>query len=711
MSDITKGNNETIQRSELHKKIWAIADDVRGAVDGWDFKQYILGILFYRFISENITEFFNSAEHEAGDLGFDYAEISDEEAEQYFRPNTVEDKGFFILPSQLFKNVVKNARDNENLNTDLANIFKAIEGSAVGFASEDDIKGLFEDVDTTSNRLGGTVAEKNKRLADILIGIAGINFGNFQNNDIDAFGDAYEYLISNYASNAGKSGGEFFTPQTVSKLLARLVMDGKTNINKVYDPTCGSGSLLLQMKKQFDEHIIEEGFFGQEINMTNFNLARMNMFLHNVNYNNFSIKRGDTLINPLHRTEKPFDAIVSNPPYSIKWVGDADPTLINDERFAPAGKLAPKSYADYAFIMHSLSYLSSKGRAAIVCFPGIFYRKGAEKTIRQYLVDNNFIDCIIQLPENLFFGTTIATCILVMAKNKTENKILFIDASKEFKKETNNNILDETNIKVIIEEFKNRTEKEYFSRYVDKVDIQERDYNLSVSTYVEKEDTREVIDIKVLNKGIEETVKKIDKLRSSINKIIKNLENEKINELLKNEKIEWIELECLLDYEQPSKYIVKSTEYSNDYDIPVLTAGQTFILGYTNEKDNIYKADKNNPVIIFDDFTAGNHWVDFNFKVKSSAMKILRAKEGVNLRYCYHCIKTIRVDTTEHKRLWISHYSQIKIPIPSIETQEKIVKILDKFTNCVTELQAELQARTKQYECYRDKLLDFKRSN
>lgn len=519
-------NNETTQRAELHRKIWAIADNVRGAIDGWDFKQYILGILFYRFISENITEFFNAAEREAGDLDFNYAEISDEEAEKDFRPNTVEDKGFFILPSQLFENVVKNAADNENLNTDLANIFKAIEGSAVGFASEDAIKGLFEDVDTTSNRLGGTVAEKNKRLTDILKGIAEINFGDFQSNDIDAFGDAYEYLISNYASNAGKSGGEFFTPQTVSKLLARLVMDGKTSINKVYDPTCGSGSLLLQMKKQFEDHIIEDGFYGQEINMTNFNLARMNMFLHNINYNNFSIKRGDTLLNPLHNEEKPFDAIVSNPPYSIKWIGDADPTLINDERFAPAGKLAPKSYADFAFIMHALSYLSSKGRAAIVCFPGIFYRKGAERTIRKYLIDNNFIDCVIQLPENLFFGTSIATCILVMSKNKTENKVLFIDASKEFKKETNNNILEEKNIDAIVEEFRNRTDVEYFSRYVDVSEVEENDYNLSVSTYVEKEDTREVIDIKSLNKELEETVKKIDVLRSSINEIVKELEYE-----------------------------------------------------------------------------------------------------------------------------------------------------------------------------------------
>lgn len=522
----TKGSNEMMQRTELHRKIWSIADNVRGAVDGWDFKQYILGILFYRFISENMVEFFNKAEHEAGDLEFNYADISDEEAEEDFRPNTVEDKGFFILPSQLFQNVVKTARNNENLNTDLANIFKSIEASAIGFESENDIKGLFEDVDTTSNRLGGTVAEKNTRLADILTGISEINFGSFQHNDIDAFGDAYEYLISNYASNAGKSGGEFFTPQTVSKLLARLVMEGKENINKVYDPTCGSGSLLLQMKKQFEEHIIDEGFFGQEINMTNFNLARMNMFLHNVNYNNFSIKRGDTLLNPLHNDEKPFDAIVSNPPYSIKWIGDGDPTLINDVRFAPAGKLAPKSYADYAFIMHSLSYLSSKGRAAIVCFPGIFYRKGAERTIRKYLVDNNFVDCVIQLPENLFFGTPIATCILVMAKNKVENKTLFIDASKEFKKETNNNVLNSENIEMIVKEFKERADVEYFARLVDNSEIIENDYNLSVSTYVEKEDTREIIDIKVLNKEIEETVKRIDILRASINEIVKELENE-----------------------------------------------------------------------------------------------------------------------------------------------------------------------------------------
>lgn len=519
-----ENNSNASQRAELQKRIWSIADDLRGKVDGWDFKQYVLGMLFYRFISENMKDFFNKTEHASGDLDFDYAKITDEEALRDFKPGTIEEKGFFILPSQLFENVLKNARQNENLNVDLANIFKSFENSAIGYDSEDDIKGLFDNLDTTSRTLGETVEEKNKKLVDILTGISEINFGNFQDNEIDAFGDAYEFLISNYASNAGKSGGEFFTPQSVSKLLSRIVIDGKKKINKVYDPTCGSGSLLLQMKKQFNEHIIEEGFYGQESNMTTYNLARMNMFLHDINYNNFSIKYGDTLLNPKHIDEKPFDAIVSNPPYSTKWVGDADPTLINDERFAPAGKLAPKTKADFAFIMHSLNHLSSKGRAAIVCFPGIFYRRGAEQTIRQYLVDNNYIDTIIQLPENLFFGTSIATCILVLSKNKTENSILFIDASKEFKKETKKNILEEQNIENILNIFRNKEEIEYISKNVAYEDILENDYNLSVSTYVEQEDTREKIDIKVLNQEIKETVERITKLRAEIDELIKQID-------------------------------------------------------------------------------------------------------------------------------------------------------------------------------------------
>ena len=513
--------SEQAQRQELHRKIWAIADDVRGAVDGWDFKQYILGILFYRFISENFKNYI-----EGGEPDINYEEVPEELITDDVKDDAVKTKGYFIYPSQLFSNVVKQARSNENLNTYLKDVFDAIESSAVGYDSEHDIKGLFDDVDTRSNRLGNTVTERNQRLADILEGIASLDFGNFEDNHIDLFGDAYEYLISNYASNAGKSGGEFFTPQNVSKLLAKIVMlgkDEKNKINKIYDPACGSGSLLLQAKKQFTEHIIEDGFYGQEINMTTYNLARMNMFLHNINYDKFSIERGNTLLDPKHQADQPFDAIVSNPPYSIKWIGSDDPTLINDDRFAPAGILAPKSKADFAFIMHSLSYLSSKGRAAIVTFPGIFYRGGAEQKIRKYLVDGNFVEAVIQLPDNLFFGTSIATCILVLAKNKTTTGTLFIDASREFKKETNNNVLTEDHIQNILDGFAKGEEKAHFVSLVPYEKVVENDYNLSVSTYVEKEDTREKIDIVQLNKDIAETVKKIDVLRAEIDKIVEEL--------------------------------------------------------------------------------------------------------------------------------------------------------------------------------------------
>lgn len=516
--------SEQAQRQELHRKIWAIADKVRGAVDGWDFKQYVLGILFYRFISENFQNYI-----EGGDPDVDYATFSEALITDVIKDDAVKTKGYFIYPSQLFSNVVKQARGNENLNTELRKIFDAIEDSAIGYDSEHDIKGLFDDVDTRSNRLGNSVAERNQRLVDILEEIANLDFGDFEDNKIDLFGDAYEFLISNYASNAGKSGGEFFTPQSVSKLLAKIVMlgkDEKNKINKIYDPACGSGSLLLQAKKQFTEHIIEDGFYGQEINMTTYNLARMNMFLHNINYDKFSIERGNTLLDPKHGNDKPFDAIVSNPPYSIKWIGSDDPTLINDDRFAPAGILAPKSKADFAFIMHSLSYLSSKGRAAIVTFPGIFYRGGAEQKIRKYLVDGNFVEAVIQLPDNLFFGTSIATCILVLAKNKTRTDTLFIDASREFKKETNNNILTEDNIQNILDGFDKGEDKEYFVSVVSHDKIVENDYNLSVSTYVEKEDTREKIDIVQLNKDIAETVKNIDRLRAEIDKIVEELSHD-----------------------------------------------------------------------------------------------------------------------------------------------------------------------------------------
>ena len=425
------------QRSELQSQIWKIANEVRGSVDGWDFKQYVLGTLFYRFISENFSIYI-----EGGDESVNYAELDDKIITKEIIDDAIKTKGYFIYPSQLFSNIAKNANTNESLNTDLKAIFDAIENSASGYPSEKDIKGLFADFDTTSNRLGNTVKDKNARLAAVIKGIEGLDFGNFEDNQIDLFGDAYEYLISNYAANAGKSGGEFFTPQSVSKLIAKLATHGLTTINKIYDPAAGSGSLLLQAKKQFDNHVIQEGFFGQEINHTTYNLARMNMFLHNVNYDKFNIALGNTLTAPQFGDEKPFDAIVSNPPYSINWIGSDDPTLINDDRFAPAGVLAPKSKADFAFVLHCLSYLSGRGRAAIVCFPGIFYRGGAEQKIRKYLVDNNFVETVISLAPNLFYGTSIAVNILVLSKHKTDTKIQFIDASGEefYKKETNNNV-------------------------------------------------------------------------------------------------------------------------------------------------------------------------------------------------------------------------------------------------------------------------------
>ncbi|WP_027377934.1 type I restriction-modification system subunit M [Kaistella palustris] len=509
------------QRNELKNKIWKIANEVRGSVDGWDFKNFVLGTLFYRFISENFTDYI-----EAGDNSVDYAKFDDSDIPENIVDDAVKSKGYFIYPSQLFINVQTKASKNNNLNTDLKTIFNAIENSANGYPSESDIKGLFADFDTTSSRLGNTVEEKNRRLTAVLKGIAELNFASFSDSKIDLFGDAYEFLINNYAANAGKSGGEFFTPQNVSHLIARLAMHKQEKVNKIYDPAAGSGSLLLQAKKQFENHIIEEGFFGQEINHTTYNLARMNMFLHNINYDKFDIALGDTLTEPHFGDDKPFDAIVSNPPYSVNWKGSDDPTLINDERFAPAGVLAPKSKADFAFVLHALSYLSSRGRAAIVCFPGIFYRGGAEQKIRKYLVDNNYVETVISLPPNLFYGTTIAVNILVLSKNKKDPKTQFIDASGEsfYKKVTNNNILEDHHIDTIMEIFDAKENVEYTAVTVDNKLIAGNDYNLSVSSYVEAKDTREVLNIDDLNRELATTVETITSLRFSIANIIKEIE-------------------------------------------------------------------------------------------------------------------------------------------------------------------------------------------
>ena len=518
----TTTTTSTQQKQELFKTIWAIANELRGSVDGWDFKQYVLGILFFRYISENITLYINRLQREAGDEQFDYTAFSDADA-LAAKDDIVREKGFFILPSQLFENVRRRAKDDPNLNETLSAIFTAIEQSAIGTASEEDMRGLFEDLDVNSSKLGNSVQKRNEKLIRILNAIGEMNLGTTEDHQIDAFGDAYEFLMTMYAGNAGKSGGEFFTPQEVSRLLALIATNGRTEVNKVYDPACGSGSLLLQVCKVLGKENIRGGIYGQEINRTTYNLSRINMFLHDINYEKFDIALGDTLEEPKHWDDEPFDVIVSNPPYSIRWAGDDNPLHINDERFAPAGVLAPKSKADLAFTMHMLAWLSASGTAAIVEFPGVLYRGGAEQKIRQYLIDNNFVDCVIQLPQNLFFGVGIATCIIVLKKNKNDNRTLFIDASQLFVHEGNKNKLTEENIQQILEEYRKRDEIQHFSAYIDNRVIAENGYNISVNTYVEAEDTREEVDIDQLESDLDQIVSHEQQLREEIKHLTRQI--------------------------------------------------------------------------------------------------------------------------------------------------------------------------------------------
>jgi type I restriction enzyme M protein len=526
--EITINQNTTKEqeRTELHRAIWQIANDLRGSVDGWDFKTYVLGMLFYRFISENLTNYINADERRSGKKDFDYANLSDKQAE-FGRSDTVKEKGFYILPSELFVNVRKNARNDANLNETLSKVFRNIENSAKGANSEDDLKGLFDDLDVNSNKLGNNVEKRNQKLVKLLEAIGDLRLGNYSDNTIDAFGDAYEFLMTMYASNAGKSGGEFYTPQEVSELLAQITTVGKKEVNKVYDPACGSGSLLLKFAKVLGKENVRLGFYGQEINLTTYNLCRINMFLHDINYNHFDIELGDTLTDPKHWDDEPFDAIVSNPPYSIRWDGDSNPLLINDPRFSPAGVLAPKSKADLAFTMHMLSWLSTSGTAAIVEFPGVLYRGGAEQKIRKYLIDNNYIDAVIQLPPDLFFGTTIGTCIIVLKKSKKDNKTLFIDASNEFVRNGNKNKLTDSNRTKILDAFTNRKDIEHFAKLIENKVIAENDYKIDISSYVDQKDNREVVNITELNSKITQIVARQNELRTAIDEIIADIEGAK----------------------------------------------------------------------------------------------------------------------------------------------------------------------------------------
>ena len=517
------------ERAELHKTIWKIANDLRGSVDGWEFKAYVLGSIFYRYISENIANYLNRLQRQSGDTDFEYADLKDEEAEEA-RQMVVEEKGYFILPSQLFCNVVKECKAGniDKLNERLSNIFNAIESSAQGQASEQDLKGLFSDFTVESNSLGKTVSKRNELLAKVLKNVDTMNLADdIEGNTIDAFGDAYEFLMQMYAANAGKSGGEYFTPQAVSELLAMIASCDNHNIKSVYDPCCGSGSLLLKFAKTIGKKNPNLMYFGQEINPSTYNLCRINMFLHGINFSNFDIALGDTLKYPQHRDKEPFDAIVSNPPYSITWAGDDDTVLAGDDRFTPAGILAPKSKADLAFTMHILKSLSETGTAAIVEFPGVLYRGGAEQKIRRYLIQENYVDTVIQLPANLFFGVGIATCIIVLKRSaKRDNSILFIDASNMFQKSGNKNYLLEEHQMKILDLYARRENKQYVCQLVKNDDILANDCNLSVSSYVEQEDTREVIDIKAVNTKLVDLIDECYELNKKIEAIIKELGEE-----------------------------------------------------------------------------------------------------------------------------------------------------------------------------------------
>ena len=698
------------QRQELQNKIWKIANEVRGSVDGWDFKQFVLGTLFYRFISENFTNYI-----EGGDESVNYANYPDKDITPEIKDDAIKTKGYFIYPSQLFVNVAKTANTNPNLNTDLKAIFDAIESSANGYPSEPDIKGLFADFDTTSTRLGNTVESKNSTLAKVLKGIEELDFGNFEDNQIDLFGDAYEFLISNYAANAGKSGGEFFTPQHVSKLIAQLAMHKQDKVNKIYDPACGSGSLLLQAKKHFDNHIIEEGFYGQEVNHTTYNLARMNMFLHNINYDKFNIALGNTLIDPHYGDAKPFDAIVSNPPYSIKWIGDDDPTLINDDRFAPAGVLAPKSKADFAFVLHALSYLSSKGRAAIVCFPGIFYRGGAEQKIRKYLVDNNFVETVISLAPNLFYGTTISVNILVLSKHKTDTKTQFIDASGDnfFKRVGNNNVLTDKHIENIMELFDSKTDIEHIAKSIDNKTIAEKDYTLSVSEYLEPKKNKDKIDISELNKKVANSIERLNTLREEVDSIVQkaNAPNY-IETLLDGAEIEWKPLEEIAtitigefvhkDYQDsaaaypvynggtsPTGYYDKFNNTGNK----IIVSARGANAGFVNRISKPYWAGNSCYSVGIKD-SEKMDWGFVYYFLKGNESKLIGSQQKGG------------IPAVSKKQMEI-----IMIPVPPLVIQKEIVRFLDTFTELTAELEAELSLREKQYEYYRNIFLTFPENN
>lgn len=490
-----------------------IAEKFHSETEAWDLKAYVLGTLFYRFLSEDLAAFIDNEEHAAGVSDFNYATLDDITAEMA-RLTTISEKGYFLLPSQLYEAVQANAAKDENLNETLKAVFGAIEGSANGTASQHAYSGLFSGFDPNATALGETVPSRNKRLADLLTDIGEYSL-------VDAASD-FDVLLRYYVTTAGKKGGDHFTPPTIAELVARIATTARPKARNVYDPALGSGSLLIKSRNLLAN---EPMVLGQELVRTNYNMARMNLLLHGVEFGWFDLAGGvSTLTHPAHRDDEPFDIIVSNPKWSEKWIGKDDAVLISDDRFASAGVLAPKQYHDLAFTMHAASSLASDGVAVLVQFPGTLYRGNAEAKIRQYLVTNNLVDTVIQLPPDWGYGVTVPGVIVVLRKAKHDNAVLFVDASSLFKRVGNKNELLDTHQQTVIDAFTARTDVEHFARLVPNEDIALADFNLSVSRYVQPADNRKATDIRTLNAEIVEIVRRQGELREGIDAVIRDLE-------------------------------------------------------------------------------------------------------------------------------------------------------------------------------------------
>ncbi len=501
------------EKRNLESKLWASANALRGTMNADEFKNYLLGLIFYKYLSEKQEDFANEI---LKNDNLKFSEIlGKENILELVKKHSLQNLGYFLQPNELFSFLVK--KGNKEIDgsdgfilEDLKTVLNNIENTSKGTESEDDFAGLFADMDFNSSKLGNSEKQKNERIVQVMTSLNEIDF-KLEDSQADILGDAYEYLIAQFASGAGKKAGEFYTPPQVSKLLAKIVSHGKEKIKSVYDPTCGSGSLLLKIGKESKV----DNFYGQEINNTTYNLARMNMILHNIHFRDFDIRRDDTLTHdqfPDLRAE----AIVANPPFSLKWKSDSDPTLKDDERFAEYGKLAPKSAADYAFVTHMLYHLAEDGAMAVVLPHGVLFRSGAEATIRKAIIDKNYLDAVIGLPQNLFYGVSIPATILVFKKNRQNSDILFIDASKEFEKGKNQNYLTDENIEKIFQTYTEREEKEKYSHIATLEEIKENDYNLNIPRYVDTFEEEEEIDIEAVAKNLQDLQKDEEEIQEKI---------------------------------------------------------------------------------------------------------------------------------------------------------------------------------------------------